>query len=347
MTLPLELPLKTWLGRALFLALALASRAEASFHTFVVDQLYSSADGEIQFIVLRESANANGENLLAFHAVTSTHAGVTKTFTFPTNLPSSSTAGRRVLLASEGYVAFRASTPAANLPAPDYVIPSRFLATDGGVVDFAGVDALAYSSLPVDGTNARYGDGGVAANQAGNFAGAVGGVPVAPTLAVEFFHAGLDHYFLSSLAPDIDSLDSGRAVGWVRTGETFKVMPVGGGAPPVVYNPVCRFLIPPDKGDSHFFSASADECATVLALTATNPNFAGYVHETPSAFFAALPDQVTGACPGTLRPLYRLWNGRVDSNHRYTVSTAIRTQMIGRSYVPEGYGPLGVAMCVI
>ena len=339
--------MKKWLAFASLVALAFASRAQANFHTFVVDQLYSSADGEIQFIVLRENANANGQQFVAFHAVTSTHAGVTKSFTIPNNLSSGSTAGRRVLLASDGYVGFRAGTPLANLPAPDYVIPNRFLATDGGVVNFAGVDALTYASLPVDGTNARYRDGGARANQAENFAGSVGAVPVAPTLAVEFHHGALDHYFLSSLAPDIDSLDSGRAVGWVRTGETFKVMPVGSAAPPLVFGPVCRFLIPPDKGDSHFFSASADECTTVLALTATNPNFAGYVHETPSAFFAVLPDQVTGACPGTLRPLYRLWNGRVDSNHRYTVSTAIRMQMIARNYVPEGYGTLGVAMCVI
>ncbi len=339
--------MRTWLACALFAAIALASRADASFHTFVVDQLYSSADGEIQFIVLREAANANGENFLAFHTVTSTHAGVTKSFTIPTNLPSSSTAGRHVLMASEGYVALRTSTPAANLPAPDYVIPNRFLATDGGTVNFAGVSALTYASLPVDGTNARFRDGGVSANQAQNFAGAVASVPVAATLAVEFHHAVLDHYFLSSLAPDIDSLDSGRATGWLRTGQTFKVMPVGSAAPPLVFGPVCRFLIPPDKGDSHFFSASADECATVLALTATNPNFAGYIHETPSAFFAVLPDLATGACPGTLRPLYRLWNGRVDSNHRYTTSTDIRAQMIARNYVPEGYGTLGVAMCVI
>ena len=85
------------------------------------------------------------------------------------------------------------------------------------------------------------------------------------TLAVEFYHAGLDHYFVSSLAPDIDSLDSGRAVGWARTGETYKVMPIASGTAPAVFGPVCRFLIPPQKGDSHFFSASADECATVLA----------------------------------------------------------------------------------
>lgn len=321
--------------------------AAATFHTFVVDQLYSSADGEVQFIVLRENANANGQNLLAFHQVTSTHAGIVKSFTIPSNLPSGSTAGRRVLLASQGYAALRTSTPSANLPAPDYTFPNRFLATDGGVVSFAGVDSLTYPFLPADGTGARYGDGTVAANQAQNFSSAVGSVPVVATLAVEFYHSGLDHYFVSSLAPDIDSLDSGRATGWARTGETFKVMPIASGAAPAAFGPVCRFLIPPAKGDSHFFSASVDECATVLQLSTTNPNFAGYVQETPSAYFAVLPDQVTGACPAGLRALFRLWNQRVDSNHRYTTSTTIRTEMIGRNFAPEGYGPQGVAMCVI
>ena len=85
----------------------------------------------------------------------------------------------------------------------------------------------------------------------------------------------------------------------------------------------------------------------MLALSTTNPNFAGYIQESRSAFFAVLPDQVTGACPAGLRPLYRLWNQRVDSNHRYTVSAAIRTQMIGRNFISEGYGLDGVAMCVI
>lgn len=331
----------------LLASVALAPGARADFHTFAVDQAYSSADGEVQFIVLHETFNANGQHVFNQHSVASTHAGVTKSFVFPANLPSSNTAGRYVLLASDGYVALRTAMPAANLPAPDYVFPNRFLATDGGIVNFASVSALSYPFLPGDGTSARFRDGSIGPNQARNFAGAVGSVPVVATLSVEFHHAGLDHYFISSLAPDIDSLDSGRATGWLRTGETFKVMPVASGAPPAVFGPVCRFLIPPDKGDSHFFSAGVDECATVLALSTTNPNFAGYVQETTSAFFVVLPDLVTGACPAGLRPLFRLWNGRVDSNHRYTVSTAIRAQMIARGFVPEGYGPQGVAMCVI
>jgi len=44
-------------------------------------------------------------------------------------------------------------------------------------------------------------------------------------------------------------------------------------------------------------------------------------------------------------PVYRLFNGKADVNHRYTVSFAIREEMIAQAWTPEGYGSIGVAMC--
>lgn len=169
-------------------------------------------------------------------------------------------------------------------------------------------------------------------------------VPVARAAAgsaIEYYHAGLDHYFVSPLAPDIAALDSGRLAGWVRTGQSFTVAlaPAGG------ENPVCRFYIPPQHGDSHFLSASPAECAAVLQKIATDPNYSGYVYETPSAFYIALPDTTTGACPAGTVPVYRLWNGRADSNHRLTADGPTRALMLARGYAAEGYGPDGVAMC--
>jgi probable HAF family extracellular repeat protein len=108
--------------------------------------------------------------------------------------------------------------------------------------------------------------------------------------------------------------------------------------------PVCRFYIPPQHGDSHFFAASPDECATVLGNAATDPNYSGYVKETAAAFHAPLPD-ASGACATGTSPVYQLWNHRADSNHRYTTDRAVREQMIAAGYVPEGYGPHGVGMC--
>jgi hypothetical protein len=41
--------------------------AQASFHTFAIDEIYSNADGSVQFIVLHEAQGADGQNLLAGH----------------------------------------------------------------------------------------------------------------------------------------------------------------------------------------------------------------------------------------------------------------------------------------
>ena len=49
---------------------------------------------------------------------------------------------------------------------------------------------------------------------------------------------------------------------------------------------------------------------------------------------------------GTI-PIYRAWNNRIDSNHRYTTDAAVQQAMIAKGYIAEGYGPgaMPVAMC--
>lgn len=103
--------------------------------------------------------------------------------------------------------------------------------------------------------------------------------------------------------------------------------------------PVCRYYLPPAFGDSHFFSASEAECAEVAV------RFPGFVLEDPEVMYVGLPDLVTGACPLGRAAVYRLWNGRAATNHRYTTSVATRVAMVAEGWISEGYGPLGVAMC--
>ena len=75
--------------------------------------------------------------------------------------------------------------------------------------------------------------------------------------------------------------------------------------------------------------------------------FAGaWLFESDDVFKVALPDPSSGQCANGTIPIYRAWNNRVDSNHRYTTSTAIRDLMLSRGYIAEGYGPDAVAMCV-
>jgi hypothetical protein len=162
---------------------------------------------------------------------------------------------------------------------------------------------------------------------------------------VEYYNRTLDHYFMSPLAGDIDALDTGRLHGWSRTGRNFMAFGLAPSDFPAG-SPVCRYYIPPTHGDSHFLSASPSECDAVAAHVASDANYSGYILETPAAFFAVLPDAMTGACAPGLQPLYRLWNQRADSNHRYVTDLALRTDMLERGYAAEGYGDLGVAMCV-
>ncbi|HEY3533473.1 MAG TPA: hypothetical protein VGL43_10165, partial [Casimicrobiaceae bacterium] len=94
--------------------------------------------------------------------------------------------------------------------------------------------------------------------------------------------------------------------------------------------------------DSHFYSASADECQSVLQ------RFPGvWEEETTNAFGIFLPDVATGTCPAGTIAVYRAWNARADSNHRFTTDLATLQAMLARGYVAEGYGPAPypVAMC--
>jgi hypothetical protein len=61
--------------------------------------------------------------------------------------------------------------------------------------------------------------------------------------------------------------------------------------------------------------------------------------------YVDLPDATSGACPAADIPVYRVWNNRADSNHRYMIDRNLRTQMIAQGWVGEGYGPDQVIMC--
>jgi len=160
--------------------------------------------------------------------------------------------------------------------------------------------------------------------------------PPAPTVdVVEYYNAALDHYFMSSLPADLAALDAGVFPGWTRTGLTFKAYAEGNSGS----SPVCRFYMPPAYGNSHFYSASPAECAQVRLA------YPAFVEESAAAMYVDLPDAVTGACPLGDIAVYRMWNRRADSNHRYTVDRAVRAQMVARGWIAEGYGPDQVIMC--
>jgi hypothetical protein len=157
---------------------------------------------------------------------------------------------------------------------------------------------------------------------------------IEPMRVVEFYNAALDHYFISAHAAEIAALDAGTQIkGWVRTGLAFSAYPPR--EPDA--STVCRFYIPPQLGDSHFFGRGADECAT------TASNHPEFTYESAEVIDMKLP--AAGACPADTVPVYRVFSNRADANHRYTTSRQVRDEMVAKGWLAEGDGPDAVVMC--
>jgi len=354
----------------LVLSIAVAAHARAADPppSFRITQLFSNIDGSVQFVELTETAGQNGQSHFSGLELTSTHGRVVKRYVFDHDLATDQTAHLSIIVAlSQSTVPGPnvAGSECCTLPvvnaggyyccyAPDFELTvPRFLATDGGTVDFAGVDQVSYDQLPVSGVTSLDRDGNLRAATVPARPGCLPGVGCSTgryaiaqgyTLAVEYVHTTSGQRFWTVSEPDIDALDSGRLAGWERTRQTIFVAAVQG-AYPGLAQPVCRFLDP--STNAHFYSASRDECAAVQA------NFPQLVLETSAAFYVALPDPATGACGRDLDingldylvPFYRLWNP-TTSDHRYTTNAGLRDELLAQGYIAEGYGPDNVAMCV-
>jgi hypothetical protein len=154
----------------------------AEFHTYQIEEIFSNADGTVQYVVMHESQGMSGEYFWAGNPFISSHAGQSKLFTFPNNLPvgmncnpytgcakamPTSTANTRVLIATQGFADLQ-------IVAPDFVIPNGFLSTAGGTINYAGADQVTYSALPTDGVTAINRSGTMIPNVATNLFGQMG-----------------------------------------------------------------------------------------------------------------------------------------------------------------------------
>ena len=168
-----------------------------------------------------------------------------------------------------------------------------------------------------------------------------------PADVVEYYNAQLDHYFVTASASDIDILDRGVISGWVRTGETFQAFLTQASGGPLVY-PVCRFYIPPEHGNSHFFSVLASDCAALLAAAADPthyPDFSGYVEESHGRFFHR-----AAGCEAATVPLAKCRCSDCGTSVSIRIIATRLTErtvedMQARNYVLEGAPPNHAVMC--
>ena len=120
--------------------LGIASLARADFHDWRINEIFSDASGNVQFI---EFSNVleNGEEFLSGHVLKSNGSS----FTFRNDLPSDQTLNKFFLVATEEFAKL------AGAPTPDYTIPANFLNRSGDTLNYTNVDSVTFPALPTDG----------------------------------------------------------------------------------------------------------------------------------------------------------------------------------------------------
>lgn len=136
--------------------------AYAVFHFWDINEIFSNEDGTIQFIEMSNSVF--GQNQQQDQTFTTGSGSV---FTFPNNLPSSATAGRTFLIATQDFA------NQADNPTPDFIIPSNFFNTSGDTLNYADADRFTFADgdLPLDGIRSLNDDRTIDVASPTNFAG--------------------------------------------------------------------------------------------------------------------------------------------------------------------------------
>ena len=163
--------------------------AQASFHLWEIQEIYTNYDGSVQFIELATSASS--QNFVNGQRIQATSDGATNTFTFSSNVTGSTT-NKSLLIATPGFAALPGGVaPNYGLPDPNMFGPFFDPYATSITINFIGSDSVTFagSLLPKDGVNSLYftaaGVTSTGVNTPQNFAGADGSVnlppPAAPT----------------------------------------------------------------------------------------------------------------------------------------------------------------------
>ncbi len=155
---------------------------QAAFHLWDVNELYSNADGTIQFIEMRVPPTepfSNNEHFVNGMMFSSTNGPSTNTLVLDHDLDTSiPTSGRYFLVGTSSF----AATPGAVTP--DFTMPDGFLFPLGGLLTYqdqntATIDSLPYNVFP-GGILSLNRDGSNGINSPTNFAGQAGSIVPLP-----------------------------------------------------------------------------------------------------------------------------------------------------------------------
>jgi hypothetical protein len=147
--------------------------ARAGQHTWDVNEVFSNADGTVQFIELREANGTNGETGVGNQTMFS--ATGPKSFAIGAGAVVAPTGNKFYLLGTAAFQALPGAPPVdATIPAG--VLPFFFVPA-GDTVTYGPYDSLAFpGGIPTDGIESFSEGGIVATNSPTNYAGTTGSV---------------------------------------------------------------------------------------------------------------------------------------------------------------------------
>jgi hypothetical protein len=152
--------------------------ALAGAHTWDVAEVFSNADGTMQFVELFEANGTPGETGVGNQNLSSS----SKSFNMGAGSVVGPTSNKRFLVATAAFAAL----PGA--PTPDAIIPAGvlpfFFAVAGDTVSYGPYDSWAFGVVPTNGVDSLHRATGVGPNSPTNYAGVTGSVDASPPDAI-------------------------------------------------------------------------------------------------------------------------------------------------------------------
>jgi PEP-CTERM motif len=158
---------RNWLAILALAVFVPSGAAQASFHRWRIAEVFSNADGTIQYIEL--STTISGQQFLSGHFIRTQDADgvVINNYNFPTNL-AAGTANKTFLLGTQLF------SDLNGVVDPDYLIPDNFMDVfqlAGQDLNFIGVQLFGLENLLANPGSALRANGSSAAPTPVNYAG--------------------------------------------------------------------------------------------------------------------------------------------------------------------------------